>query len=223
VLEPAVRIMTFALLGIAAASLASILGHDPWTTRSALGLSGPFALGTSLVMGALLAGTTIALSRVFVRTHAWARALHADLRPAVRGTSGLGLLVLALASGIGEELVFRGLLVQVVGVAASSVAFGLLHQVRGRARWAWAVWAGCMGLAFAAIFVLTGSLGGAILAHVAVNLVNLRHLRDHDVAVDEPRARARLGGILSGALSARGTARPTASARAQGAPSARRA
>jgi membrane protease YdiL (CAAX protease family) len=209
VYEPGARTVTYALLGIGAATAASLLGHDPWVTRSALGLSGPFAMATSLVMGALLAGTTVAASRVFVRTHAWARALHADLRPAVRGASELGIAVMALASGIGEELVFRGLLVPVVGLGLSSALFGLLHQVRGRARWAWAAWATCMGLAFGAIFVLTGSLAGPILAHVAINFANLRHLRDHDV---------------SEFVSARRGTRPsTPSARARVAPSARRA
>jgi len=195
VLEPVLRTVTYALMGLAAATLAALLGRDPLTTRSVLGLSGPFALTTSLVMGVVLAGATIAASRAVVRTSAWGRALHADLRPAVRHTSERGILVMAVASGVGEELVFRGLLVPLVGALVASVAFGLLHQVRGRARWAWAAWATITGFLLAAIFMLTGSLAGPIVAHVAINFVNLRHLRDHDVSDTPPRAR--LGGILS--------------------------
>jgi hypothetical protein len=131
-------------------------------------------------MGAAAAGATIAASRAVVRASAWGRALHDDLRPAVRDASDAGVVLMALASGIAEELVFRGLLAQLVGVVLSSVAFGLLHQVRGRARWAWAAWATVTGAVFGAIFALTGSLAGPILAHVTINLVNLRHLRDHD-------------------------------------------
>ena len=222
VVEPVLRTFTYALLGLGAATLAATLGYDPLTTHSALGLSGSFALGTSLVMGALLAGATIVTSRVAVRTQPWARALHADLRPAVESASGARILAIAIASGIAEELVFRGLLVPVVGVVLSSVAFGLLHQVRGRARWAWAAWATITGLLLAGIFVLTGSIAGPIAAHVAINFVNLRHLRDTDLGgAASPTPRARLGGILVSDRS--GTLRPTASARAHGSPRVRRA
>jgi uncharacterized protein len=227
VVEPVLRTFTYAVLALGAATVAATLGHDPLTTHSALGLSGGFALATSLVMGGLFAGATIVTTRVMLRTQPWARALHADLRPAVRYASGRGIVGMALASGIAEELVFRGLLVPIVGIVVSSVAFGLLHQVRGQARWAWALWAGITGFFLASIFVLTGSLAGPVVAHVAINLVNLRYLRDTDVGGSgdggggaSARARGRLGGVFT----ARGeTARPTASARAHASPSARRA
>ncbi len=61
---------------------------------------------------------------------------------------------------------------------ASSVGFGLLHQMRGPSRWVWAAWAGAMGLLFALVFVVTGSLVGAVLAHVAINGANLLYIRD---------------------------------------------
>ncbi len=219
--EPVLRTFTYAALALGAASVAAFLGRDPLTTTSALGLSGGLALGTSLVMGGLFAGLTIATTRLLLRTQPWARALHAALRPTVRHTSGRDIVVMALASGIAEELVFRGLLVPVVGIVLSSVAFGLLHQVRGPARWGWAAWACVTGLFLAGIFALTGSLAGPVLAHVAINLVNLRHLRDTDpgAAPSDP-ARARIRGVFT----ARGeTARPTPSARAHASPSARRA
>ncbi len=218
--EPVLRTFTYALLALLAGSVAALLGRDPFTTRSALGLAGPFALATSLVMGALFAGATIATTRVMLLTQPWARALHADLRPVVRHASGRGIVAMALSSGIAEELVFRGLLVPVLGVIASSVAFGLLHQVRGQARWAWALWAGITGACLAGIFVLTGSLAGPVAAHVAINLVNLRHLRDNDVRAPGAAARPRTSGVLT---ARGGTARPTASARAHAAPSAPRA
>jgi uncharacterized protein len=191
VLEPILRSLTYALMALTATTVAALLGRDPFTTTSALGLTGSLAAATSLAMGLVLACATIAASRVLLRTSAWARALHAELRPALRHTSELGIIAVALASGIVEELVFRGLLVPMAGLVLSSAAFGLLHQVRGRGRWAWATWAAFTGLALGAIFVLTGSLAGPILAHASINLVNMRHLRDTDVG--EPRAR--LGGM----------------------------
>jgi membrane protease YdiL (CAAX protease family) len=80
-----------------------------------------------------------------------------------------------------------------VGVWLSSLGFGVLHQVRGRARWAWAGWATVMGLVFATLFELSGHLAGPMLAHVTINFANLRYLRDHDPGAP----RRALGGLLS--------------------------
>jgi membrane protease YdiL (CAAX protease family) len=51
-----------------------------------------------------------------------------------------------------------------------------------------------MGLLFGALFLATGSLLGPIVAHVAINVVNLRFLRDTDL---EPQRQRRLGGLLT--------------------------
>jgi membrane protease YdiL (CAAX protease family) len=49
-----------------------------------------------------------------------------------------------------------------------------------------------MGLSFGALFELTGSLLGPIVAHALINCLNLAYLKSHD---PEPRRRA-LGGLL---------------------------
>jgi uncharacterized protein len=90
-------------------------------------------------------------------------------------------------------LLFRGLLVPMVGVVTSSLVFGGLHQIRGRGRWGWMAWATLMGLIFAGVFKATGSLAGPLVAHAAINHANLRFLRDNDPA--PPPARP-LGGLL---------------------------
>ena len=133
-------------------------------------------------------------TRAFVKRWGWARMLHADLRPAVQGAGDATILVLGLASGVAEELFFRGLLAPALGLVVSSLAFGGLHQLRGRAGWIWAAWAAVMGLLFGALFFATGSLLGSIVAHVSINVANLRFLRDTDVEPKKPR---RLGGLLT--------------------------
>jgi membrane protease YdiL (CAAX protease family) len=170
----------YAAAGALAAGLAVALGRDPIETTSWVGLAGGAGLAWSLVLGALLAAFTVLASRVLSRRTEWGRALHEALRPAVRDTDGVTLACMAIASGVGEELLFRGLLVPLVGVVASSIGFGLLHQVRGPARWVWAAWAGGMGVLFALVFTVTGSLAGSVLAHVAINAANLRYVRDVD-------------------------------------------
>ena len=179
------QVLVYGALSLVAVSAAEVRGqsslalpeHEAW-----LLLPHPLvghALG--LALGAVLALATISATRLFVKRWNWARALHANLRPAVRGASNPTILVLGLASAIGEELFFRGLLATTFGLIASSLAFGLLHQMRGNIRWVWAAWATVMGLLFGAIFFATGSLLGAIVAHAMINVTNLRFLRDTDV------------------------------------------
>ena len=193
--HPAAGIVArYALAGAGAWAIAIALGRDPLTCDGWLGVRGPGAWLTSLGLGLPLGAATIAVTRVAVRRAAWARALHVALRPAVRGAGNVTLFAVAAASATGEELLFRGLLVPLIGVLWASLVFGLMHQIRGPARWGWMAWATVMGLLFAGIFVITGSLAGPLVAHAAINHANLRFLRDNDPS---PRPRV-LGGLLGG-------------------------
>ena len=186
-------VLVYGALGLVAifAALArgqSPVGADPW-----LPLGGVLGHLASIAGGVVLAVATIKGTRQSVRRWSWARALHADLRPGIRHAGEGAVVVLGIASAVSEELFFRGLLATTFGLVASSLAFGLLHQTRGRVRWVWAGWAALMGLLFGALFLATGSLIGPLLAHAAINIANLRFLRDTDVEAPKPR---RLGGIL---------------------------
>jgi membrane protease YdiL (CAAX protease family) len=180
--------LTAITLGFAFVREKSPLVADSW-----LGLTSIASHGTSVAVGLLLFAVTAAATRAFVKRWAWARALHADLRPVVRNAGDSTLVVLAVTSSLAEELFFRGLLTTTIGVVLSSLAFGVLHQIQGRARWIWAGWATVMGLLFASLFLATGSLLGPIAAHALINVANLRYLRDTDVTPPKPR---RLGGLL---------------------------
>jgi membrane protease YdiL (CAAX protease family) len=169
----------------------SPIGVEPWLSMVPAG--GFAGHAVSLAGGLVLALATIKATRHSVKRWAWARALHANLRPAVRHSGIPTIVVLGVASAASEELFFRGLLATTFGVVASSLAFGLLHQMRGRVRWLWAGWATVMGLLFGSLFLATGSLLGPLLAHAAINIVNLRFIRDTDVEAPNPR---RLGGLL---------------------------
>lgn len=176
-------LLAYFLLGGLGVVVAWGLELSPFSVEPWIPFPPPMGPLFSVLLGATLALGAVAATRLLVARWGWARALHDELRPAVHGVRTPTLAALALASALGEELFFRGLLLQVLGVVGSSVLFGILHQVRGRARWVWAVWAFVMGLAFAVVFKLTGSLVGPVLAHFLVNLVNLRYLRDHKLAV----------------------------------------
>jgi len=147
-----------------------------------------------LLLGAAFALAVVLGTRLLVEHTRWAKALHRDLRPMTDGLDGAGIAVIASLSGIAEELVFRGLIMPWIGLLPQALLFGVVHaQLRGPSRWVWVAWASVVGLALGAIYALTGSLLGAILAHALINAVNLAYLKSHD-----PRPpRNSLGGLLS--------------------------
>ena len=192
----AAPLAVYGALGVVSIGAAIVRGRSPIGVGEAeawLPLPPLAGHATSLVLGVALAVATIGATRQFVRRWEWARSLHANLRPAIRDARGGAIVLLGVASAASEELFFRGLLATSLGLVASSVAFGLLHQVRGPARWMWAAWATIMGFLFGALLLATGSLVGPIVAHAAINVANLRFLRDTDVEAPKPR---RLGGLL---------------------------
>lgn len=109
----------------------------------------------------------------------WARALHRELKPIVEPLSRLEIIVLALASGLAEEVFFRGAMQPALGLIVTSVIFGAVHTGPKRAFLAWSLWACVMGLAFGAIFELTGVLWGPIIAHVMINERNMTYMKGH--------------------------------------------
>jgi uncharacterized protein len=183
-----------AYVAVGGMATAAALGshRDPFVCDSWLGTRGAASWLLSLGLGVLTGAATIAATRTMVRRWVWARELSRALRPSVHRAGDGALLAVAVASAAGEELLFRGLLVPLVGVVVSSIVFGALHQIRGRARWGWMVWATVMGLLFATVFAATGSLLGPLVAHAAINHSNLRFLRDSEPTVRRPP----LGGLL---------------------------
>lgn len=191
-LRTGVTVAAYAALAALSLVVAAVRQESPFITTPVLPLSAPLLVAASVGLGAAVALVTVVGTRFTVKRFDWAQKLHETLRPAVHDLSTARLVAMALASGLGEELFFRGLLVPAIGVVASSLLFGVLHQAPGRARLVWIAWASIMGLVLAAVFRLTGSLAGPLVAHVAVNALNLVFLRD-----TPPRQKPRhLGGLL---------------------------
>jgi membrane protease YdiL (CAAX protease family) len=145
----------------------------------------------SLGLGLAFALLLVVGSRFSVQRYVWARRLHAELRPFASALSGTGLLVLALLSSVGEELLFRSLLQPWMGLLPQALLFGLVHQLPGPSRWVWASWAFLVGLTFGAMFEWTGSLLGPLSAHALVNAINLDYLKRHD-----PDPARGMGGLI---------------------------
>ena len=155
-------------------------------------LSSAAAHSYSLLLGLAFGASLVIASRFCVGRFRWARRLHGEFRPVARQLSLGGITLLAVASAVGEELLFRGLLQPFVGLVPQAVVFGLVHQIPGPSRWVWAGWAAAVGLGMGALFALTGSLLGPVVAHAMVNGLNLSYIKHHDLgASDTP-----LGGLL---------------------------
>ncbi len=185
-----------AYLGMgAAATVIAVVWRDGWPLVHPapwLQLEPRVSHAYSAMLGLALGSLVVMLTRPMVARLGWARALHMELRPVASGINTTGIVVLAILSALGEELLFRGLLHSWLGLVPQAIIFGLVHQLPGKSRWVWVLWATLMGLLLGSIFELTGSLCGPILAHAVINGFNLQYLKTYD---PEPRPKP-LGGLL---------------------------
>lgn len=133
-----------------------------WLRDGALGL----AAGAALVAGSAW------LTRRVPAGERLARALAEAIGPLRPGQAW----VLALASGIGEEALFRGALQPVVGLWLATLLFALAHFVPRRDLLLWSAFSGVAGLLLGGLYAATGNLVAPIVTHVLVNRVNLMRL-----------------------------------------------
>jgi membrane protease YdiL (CAAX protease family) len=134
-------------------------------------------IATCLVLGL---GIVFA-SRLALYRFDWARALHREFRGLLNPMSDMEILILAVASSVGEEMFFRGALLPAIGVVGSSAIFALLHIGPKARHLPWTFSSFVIGLLFGAIFVWTGDLTGPVLAHFLVNFLNLRHVAQYEL------------------------------------------
>jgi hypothetical protein len=133
-------------------------------------------LGAGPVLGAILGIVVVVATRIATRHFQWARDLHTSFRDLLGPLTGREIVILALASSIGEELLFRGALLPWLGVWLQALVFALLHVGPGRRFLPWTASAFALGLAFGGLAAWTGNLGGPIAAHFAINFLNLRFI-----------------------------------------------
>jgi membrane protease YdiL (CAAX protease family) len=134
-----------------------------------------------LVFAGIATGLALGLAIVFASRLAlyrfdWARALHREFRNLLSPLSDVEIVVLAGASSVGEEMFFRGALLPVVGLVASSAIFALLHIGPKARHLPWTACSFGAGLLFGGMFLWTGDLTGPVIAHFLINFLNLRHV-----------------------------------------------
>src|SRR5262245_5684424 len=127
-------------------------------------------------IGAAVGLVVVVLTRLATKHFQWARDLNASFRDLLGPLTGREILILALASSVGEELLFRGALLPWVGVWIQAAVFAALHIGPGRRFLPWTASALGLGIAFGLIAQWTGNLGGPIAAHFVINFLNLKFI-----------------------------------------------
>ena len=161
------RLVSFAavfygLLAVAAALWCGLRGIE-------LPIFGPRP-ATGLALGLATALGTVSLSLLTYRVVPITRKLAEELAPRlVDNADRSGLVLIAVFSGVGEEIFFRGAVQQEFGIVIGSVAFGLAHVGPDRRYLLWTAWAALAGVIFGLLFGATGGLLAPVVAHAAHN------------------------------------------------------
>lgn len=101
---------------------------------------------------------------------------HEVLVPLFSRFTTSGIVVIGVMAGIGEEWLFRGVLLPAVGLVLSSVVFGVAH-IGARSMIAFGVWASGMGFVLGGLALLTGGLTAPVVAHGVYDMLALAYLR----------------------------------------------
>ena len=128
------------------------------------------SLAAGVAVGLLIAGAIRLLTRY---VQAFAR-LEAQLTEVVGELSESEIIVIAMASAIGEEMLFRGAMQDHLGLYVSALVFGLLHT--GPGLWLWTCVAALLGLLFGAMIHFEFGLLSVTVAHALINFTSLRRM-----------------------------------------------
>jgi membrane protease YdiL (CAAX protease family) len=172
--------------------------------------SAPFTLERgiiSILIAAALAALVVLGGRKLER-YDWYRRMADAIRPVARLLLGpkAGMpetFLLALASSIGEETLFRGAVqpglvlltarilppypALAAAILGTSLTFTLFHPPIFKELRPWTVFAFVFGLALGALAAWSGSLAGPLLAHFLVNFFNLGRLLAHAPVAPPPQ------------------------------------
>ena len=118
----------------------------------------------------------IAASRAVARRTDWGQALQVEFRQLLGQLTSGQILVLALLSGFGEEILFRGVIHAHLGLWMTALLFGAFHFPYRRLMLPWSCFALLMGVVLGLLTTGFNSLWPAILLHFLINYFNLHDL-----------------------------------------------
>jgi membrane protease YdiL (CAAX protease family) len=134
------------------------------------------SLSFATIAGLAVGLASIGVSELLTRFTNLGEGLADLLGEGLAGITPGDAILLALASGMAEEMLFRGALQPAVGIFWASLIFGACHFLPRKELALWSVYAVLMGFAFGWLYEWTGHLVAPIVAHTVVNGVNLPRL-----------------------------------------------
>ncbi len=171
----------YAALGLFALAVGALTGSPNIYFLSQI--STPANALVSPLIGFAFGLSFVYASRVATRRWSWARVLHHEFHSVVHELSAKEIWLLAAASSIGEELLFRGALLQhasshfpIDRLILSSLLFSALHVRADRRFLPWTAMSFVVGLLLGCMFLVLGDLSGPIAAHFTINLLNLHFI-----------------------------------------------
>lgn len=150
--------------------LEEFIGAETWWLDAALG-----AVSAVALLGVWEGGR---------RFFAGARLLEERLGELLGRLQPAEAAALAILSGFGEEVFFRGAVQGSWGWLAATVLFALLHTGPGKEFRAWTLFAALAGAALGGLMIWRGNLLAPVVAHALLNGVNLARIgkREHSPA-----------------------------------------
>jgi membrane protease YdiL (CAAX protease family) len=128
------------------------------------------------VLGAAGGVGVVLLSRIFLEQYEWAKSLSDWFAEVLGPITVRDALILALLSGIAEEMLFRGAIQPTLGVIPTTILFGLCHWPPRKELRPWTAMTAVLGLLFGVATEVSGHLTAAIVAHFVINFINLSEI-----------------------------------------------
>ena len=151
--------------------------NDVWRLQADQGV---LTLLATPPIGVALGLATVQVFRWMQSRMAWLTELHREFQAIFGRPATTELVILAAASAFGEEILFRGAMLDAWGLWISSLVFAALHVPPKRSLWPWTASSLVLGLGLGALTMATGNLGAAVAAHFVINLQNLLYITRRD-------------------------------------------
>lgn len=152
-----------------------------WLVQGTKGIIESFRLSLiPLWLGALCALMIILLTMALGNLRIFER-LEEEFQRLLGSLKLSEVVIIALASGIAEETIFRGAIQPHLGLALTSLIFGVLHFPLSRPLIPWTGFAVAMGFVLGGLYIYTNNnLIAPITAHCLINMVNLYRISSGD-------------------------------------------
>lgn len=127
------------------------------------------------LLGAGAGVLVVIVTTLATEAFGWARDLEREFREILGPFDFDEIVFLALASGIAEEILFRGVIQESWGLVPTSLVFGLLHVGPNARYLPWTLYAIGAGFLLGVLYE-RGGLVPVILTHVIVNFISLMRI-----------------------------------------------